>query len=247
MRSSLVTTLRPDQQTAIFHAVDVLGHLALAAAAGAFVHEDELILIRRDHGHSRAMIGRPALTLADVEQHGVDALLGARAGIEVVSKDLLMRRFAVVHDHLLAAKVGVAERRGNKEYAALDLEIRRNLAARNHALQIGQRRREKCRLPRHNQQRSVVQRVSSCIERHRHKFLRLEPVQGLLPRLASKVSPKRCFIGRLVGGQIVANHHRIRVAAAHCRVREVDGQAIARLGDDCFDDATAATSFETAS
>src|ERR1019366_7316847 len=32
-----------DQQTAIFHAVNVLGHLAFAAAGSALVHDDELV------------------------------------------------------------------------------------------------------------------------------------------------------------------------------------------------------------
>ena len=34
-----------DEQPAIFHAMDVLSHFALAAAGGAFMHEDELVLV----------------------------------------------------------------------------------------------------------------------------------------------------------------------------------------------------------
>ncbi len=144
--------VRPDQQPPILHAVDVLGHLALAAAAGALVHQDQLVLIRRHHGHRRAVVGRPALALAFVQQHGVDALLRARPRIQVVGKNLLVRGLAIVHHHLPPAKVRMPERRRNKQHSAGHLEIRRNLAARNHPLQIRQRRRKKRRLPRHNQQ-----------------------------------------------------------------------------------------------
>jgi hypothetical protein len=48
------------------------------------------------------------------------------------------------------------------------------------------------------------------------------------------------FVGRLVGGQVVADDHRIGIAAAHDGVGEVDGEAIAGLGDDGFDDAEGA-------
>ncbi len=114
-----------EEQAAIFHAMDVLGHLALAAAAGALVHEDQLVLIGRDDGNGRAMVGRPAFAFADVEEHGVDALLRARARIEVVGEDLLVRGGAVVHDNLAAAKMRMPERRRDKEHAAGDFEIRR--------------------------------------------------------------------------------------------------------------------------
>jgi hypothetical protein len=40
-----------DEQAAIFHAVDVLGHFAFATAAGAFVHEDQLVFVRGDDGN----------------------------------------------------------------------------------------------------------------------------------------------------------------------------------------------------
>ena len=98
------------QETAIFHAMDVFGHLALAAARRALVHQDQLILVRSDDGDRGAVVGRPALVLASIEQHGVDAFLCAWARIEVVGVDLLMRGSAVMHHHLLAAKVGMAER-----------------------------------------------------------------------------------------------------------------------------------------
>ena len=102
--------IAPDEQTAIFHAMDVLRHLALAAARGAFVHENQLILIRRDDGDGGAVIGGPAFALADVEQHGVDALFRAGAGIEVVGEDLLVRGGAIVDHNLLARRNACGER-----------------------------------------------------------------------------------------------------------------------------------------
>ena len=94
-----------EEQAAVFHAMDVFRHLTFAAAAGAFVHENELVLIGRDDGDGCAMVSGPAFALADVEEHGVDAFFRARAGIEVVGEDFLMRDRAVVDDELAAAEV----------------------------------------------------------------------------------------------------------------------------------------------
>ena len=207
-----------DQQAAVFHAVDVLGHLALAAAGGAFVHDDDLVLVGRNHGHGGAVVGGPALALANVEQHGIDALFGAGSRIEVVGEDLLVRALAVVNHHLPAGEVGVAEGRRHKQHSTRNLEVRRNLAAGNHALQVGQRGgKERC-LAGYDQQGPIAQRVGSRIKRHGNQFLRLEPVQRLLAGLVEGLA-EALLIGGLIGGQGIADHHRLRVAAAHGRDR----------------------------
>ena len=124
----------PQQQPPILHAMDVLGHLALAAATGSLVHQDQLVLIWRYHAHRGAVVGYPALALANLQQNRVDALLGARPRIEVVSEDLLVRALPVMHHHLPPAKMRMPERRRHKQHSARDLESRRNPAARNHPL-----------------------------------------------------------------------------------------------------------------
>ncbi len=218
----------PDQQPPILHAVDVLRHLALPAAARPLVHQDQLILIRRHHRHRSAVVGRPTLPLANVQQHRVDALLRARPRIKVVGKNLLVRRRPFVDYHLPPAKVRMPERRSHKQHTARHREIRRNPAPRNHPLQISQRRRKKRRLPRHNQQRSIPQRIRPGVERHRHQFLRFQPVQRLLPRLFEPLA-KPLFIRRLVRRQMVPNHHRVWVPPPHRRIGKVDRQPVPRL------------------
>ena len=68
--------------------MDVLGDLALTAAAGALAHEDKLVFVGSDDGHGGEVGDQ--LALAAVEEHGEDTLFGAWAGIEVVGEDLLV-------------------------------------------------------------------------------------------------------------------------------------------------------------
>ena len=59
------------------------------------------------------MAGGPALLLANVEQYGVNTLLGRRARIQVIGEYLVAVIQTVVNNDLLALKVGVTERRCN--------------------------------------------------------------------------------------------------------------------------------------
>ena len=172
-----------EEQAAVFHAVDVLGHLAFAAAGCALVHEDELVFVGRDDGDGGAVVGGPALALANVEQDGVDAFFGAGAGVEVVGEDFLVGGGAVVDDDLAAGEVGVAEGRRDKEDAAGDVEVGGDLVAGNHALQIGERGGEEGGLAGNDEQRAVAEGFSPGIEGHGDEFLVLEPVEGLLAGL----------------------------------------------------------------
>jgi hypothetical protein len=225
----------PDQQASIFHAVDVLRHLAFAAARCALVHEDELVLVGRDHGHRGTVIGGPPLAFADVEEHGIHALLRARPGVEVVSEHFLVRAGAVMHHHLPAAEMGVAEGRRDEEYTAGDREVGRHLAAGNHALHVGQRGGEKRGLPGHDQQRTISQFIATRIEGHGYQFLSLEPVERLLAGLVERLA-EAIGIGGFVGRQPVADEHGVWIAAPHRGFREVDGQPVARFGDDGLGD-----------
>ncbi len=224
------------QQPPIFHAMDGFGHLALAAAARALVHEDEPVLIRRHHRNRRAVIRRPAFALALVEQHRVDALLRARPGIEVIRKDLLVRLAPIVHHNLPPSEMRMPERRRNEKHSTGDLEVRRHLAARNHALQIRKGRREKRSLPRHNQQTAVPQRVGTRVERHRHNLLRLQPRQRLQPH-GRELLAKAIVIRRLVRRQRIANDHSVWIAPAHRRIRKIDRDTVPRLGHHSFHNA----------
>jgi len=99
----------------------------------------------------------------------------------------------------------------------------------NHALQVAQAGGKERRLSRQNQQRAVAERVGAGIEGHGDQLLRLEPVQRLLAGLVEGLA-EALLVGGLIGRQRVADDHRVRIAPAHGRIGEVDGQAIARLG-----------------
>ena len=103
-----------DEEAAVFHAVDGLGHLGFAAAGCAFVHEDELVFVGGDDGDGGAVVGGPAFALADVEEHGVDAFFRAGAGVEVVGEDFLMGLGAVVDDDLACRRNGCGGRAGRR-------------------------------------------------------------------------------------------------------------------------------------
>ncbi len=150
-----------------------------------------------------------------------------------------MRGRTVMHDDLPSAEMRMAKRRSDEENASGNFEVGRELAARNHALQVCKRRSEEGSLTRNNQQGAVAQRVRAGIEGHGDEFLRLEPVECLLARLVEGLA-ETLFVGWLVGRQRIADHHRIGIATAHGRIREIDGETIARLGDDRFDDAALA-------
>lgn len=107
-----------EENLAVRLARDVLKHLALAAARGALVHDDQLVLIRGDQTACGGMAGSPALLLADVEQNRVNALLRGRTRIEVVGKYFVAVVQTVVDNDLLALEMGVTERGRNVDDGA---------------------------------------------------------------------------------------------------------------------------------
>ena len=129
--------------------------------------------------------------------------------------------------------MGVAEGRGDEEDAAGDAEICGDLAAGDHALQIGEGGGEEGGLAGDDDQRAVTELVLAGIEGHGDEFLGLEPVEGLLAGFVEGFAESFC-VGGFVGGESVADDHGVGVAAAHGGVREVDGEAVAGLGDDGF-------------
>ena len=64
-------------------------HFALAAAAGAFVHDSHDIVIGRDDLDRGTVVRDPAFTFTQTQQHAVNAFLGARTGIEIVGEQLV--------------------------------------------------------------------------------------------------------------------------------------------------------------
>ena len=99
-----------EQQPTVGFAVRVLQHLALAAPAGTLVHDRGNVIVRRDDLDRGGVGGDPAFLGANRQQHAVHALLRARAGIQVESKDLMHVGQAMVDDHLFPIAVRVAKR-----------------------------------------------------------------------------------------------------------------------------------------
>ena len=129
----------------------VFEHFALAAATGAFVRNDQVVVVRRHDAHRRAVHGDPFLALADVQQDAINPFLGAGAGIEVVAEQLVPFFGPVVHDDLLAAKIGVAERRRDVNHCARR-EVFGNFIAAEYALQQGQTQGEEAGIVRRDHQ-----------------------------------------------------------------------------------------------
>ena len=209
-----------EQHLAVRLAGDVLQHLALAAAGSALVHDDKLVLVRGDQTACGSMAGGPALLLANVEQYGVNTLLGRRARIQVVGEYLVAVIQTVVNNNLLAVEVGVTERRCNIDDRTRLVAL--GLLCAYKALQMCQRKCEECALLRAYEHGAVAVLVAAGIKRHEDQLLRLEPVHGLAAQLVELVAVhirEALLVGRLV----VCDAHAVRLAAAHVILYKVNG------------------------
>ena len=209
-----------EEDLAVRLARDVLKHLALAAARGALVHDDQLVLIRGDQTACGGMAGGPALLLADVEQNRVNALLRGRTRIKVVGKYFVAVVQTVVDNDLLALEMGVTERGRNVDDGARLVAL--GLLSVDKTLKMCQREGEERALLRADEHRAVAVFVAAGIERHQNELLRLEPFHGLLTQLVELVAvnvSKALFVGRLV----VRDAHAVRLTAAHVVLGEVNG------------------------
>ena len=90
--------------------MNLFEHLALAAAASSFVHDGHMIVVGRDDLHGRTVGSDPTFLFATCDQHAVDAFLGTRPRIEVVTKQFMQRIGAVMHHDLFPIEVRMPER-----------------------------------------------------------------------------------------------------------------------------------------
>ena len=159
--------------------LEILQHFALAAAGRALVHEDGLVFIRRFDQSGRCVAADPALVLADVEKHRVNALFCRGTWIEVIGEDFVKVFAAVVHHDLLAVKVRVPEGRGNVDDGARGV-VFGDILNRDEALHVGKRQgKERC-IRRANEQAVIsVCRVARLKWKHNDPLLG-EPIHRLL-------------------------------------------------------------------
>ena len=129
----------------------------------------------------------------------------------------------VVHDNLLALKVGVTERRCNVNDCARLVALA--LLCVDKALQVRQRKCEERALHGADQHRAIAINIAARIKGHQDQLLRLEPFHGLAAQIGKGIAVnigKTLFIGRL----IVRDTHTVRLAAAHIILHEVDRRAV---------------------
>ena len=125
------------------------------------------------------MAADPALVLADVEQHGINAFFGRGTRIEVIGEDFVKVFAAVVHHDLLAVKMCVPEGRGDVDDRARGV-IFGDILNRDEALHVGKRQREECRVRRADQQTVIpVRRVARLEGQHDHALIG-QPIHRLL-------------------------------------------------------------------
>jgi hypothetical protein len=182
-----VSGVLAQQQAAVGLAVDVLEHLALAAARRALVHEHDVVVVRRGDADGRAVGGGPALLLAEVQQHAVDALLRGRPRVEVVAEQLVQPVGAVVHDDLPALEVRVAEGGRGVEIAPGSPPACRCPRAGD-ALEHREPEREEPGVGGRDRERGRALLAHARGEREDRERLRGEPLERLRPRRVERLA-----------------------------------------------------------
>ena len=133
------------------------------------------------------------------------------------------------HNDLLSGEMRVSEGRSDIDYAArreAGLDVEDALKA----LHIRQRQREECRVHRADHQAVIAVILSAGLEGQEDYLLRRQPVHSLLAELGELVAVDVLKAG-LVGRQIVAYAHAVRIAAAHIVLHEVDHGAVLAAHD----------------
>jgi hypothetical protein len=222
------------QDATVGFTMDGLGHFALAAAACAFVENDELVVIRSDEPHRGTVQGGPSLLLADIQQNAVDAFLRARSGIQVVAKQFMAFAQAIMDHYLFSAEVGMPERRGYIQNRP-GRESFGDLRCGDKSLEIRQSSHEEAGIRRRDKQRRVAAGVVSAPERQGHQFSQaLEPFERFGPDRIEilTVSAAKAF---LVAGIVVRDQHRFRIPTAHIGLGVVHRRSVFTPGHRCFE------------
>ena len=219
------------QHTAIGHTVHILKQLALAAARGALVHHHHLILIGSDNAGSGGVSSHPALLFADIQQHAVNTLLGGGAGIEVIREHLMAVLQTIVHAHLSAVEVGMAEGGSDIDNGA-GLKVV-DVLATDKGLELRQSKGKEGRIAGTHQQSLIAILLAARHKGHQDQLLTGQPLIGLDLQLLEVVAVHILKAG-LIRGEIIANAHTVRIATAHIVLGEVDGSTVLAAGDHCL-------------
>ena len=145
---------------------------------------------------------------------------------------------AVVHYHLLAVTVGVAEGRRQEDDGAGRKAVG-DVDTGQHALQIGERGGKERGVLRGDQQRVVAELAAAGDERQRDQFLLAEPAQDVAAQ-RRKRSVEAVDEARLLRWTFVGHHHAVGIAPPHVGLGVVHGHAVAAAGDRRFHDAAVA-------
>jgi len=215
----------PEQQTAVALAMHLFEHLALAAAAGALVHDRDVVVVRRHHAHGRAVGRHPVFPLPQVDQHAVHALLRAGARIEVVAEQLMDLARAVVNDHLPSAEMGGPQRRRHVDHRLRRKALGQGLRIKD-SLKLRQTKREEARVGRGDHHRVDPLARSARDEEEHRELLRLDPVERLLADIGERAVEVIAEPG-LVAGAVVGDEHAVGVSSPHVGIRVVGRDAVA--------------------
>ncbi len=227
-----------EQQSPVALAVGVLEHLALAAAAGAFVHENHVVVVGGDDLDGRAVGRDPPLVLALVQQHAINALFGARAGVEVVTEQFMRALPAVVDDDLFPPEIGVTKDRRHVNEGA-GRKPGGDLLQGQNPLNHRQPQGEEPRVGRTDGQGGEPLGLAARREGEDRQFLLFHPVEGPLAQ-PGEILTEPVAETLLVGGQLVTDEHALGVAPPHVSLGVVGHDPVTRLADPRFHNASPA-------
>ena len=222
-----------EQDPAIVLTVNFLDHFALATTAGAFVHQGEDIVIRRDDLDGRTVDGDPLFLFAEIQKHTIDAFFGTRAGIQIIGKHFVDGIGAVMDHHLTASEMSVTEgRRQIKNRSGGETMVQ--LALRDESLQIKKPSGKEAGIIWRHKECGIPHAGVACHERHQDEILLGQPGKGLAAQV-SKIGLVTLGIALLIGRTVVGNDHAIRIATTHVWIEIVDYGAILGPGNRRFD------------
>ena len=208
------------QDLSVIFLMDLFQHLAFAAAGSSLMHEHDFVLIRCLQQCCRCVVRNPSLVLADIQQHGKDALFRRRAGIQVVGKHFVQILAALMNDNLFAFKVCNTERRSHIDDGP-GLIVFSDLMNAHEALHVGKRQCEERRIGGTYHQRIISVVFSAGAEGKQNYALILKPFHGLFAQFGKLVSVT-VFEIRLVRRQIISDGHAVGIAAPHIVFHEID-------------------------
>jgi hypothetical protein len=180
--------------------------------------------------------------MVTMDQHAIDALLGAWSWVEVVGEYVVPAvGSAAMHDNLFTREVGVP-----KWWSYVDDRLRRELRSqffrRHDPLQQRQAQCKEACVGRSHHHRLHPEGRLSGMEGECRQVLLPQPLESFLPQPFELVA-EAFTKPRLVRRQFIGNEHAVRIAATHVRFRVIHHDAVAYARHRRFDQPPAGWQF----